>query len=253
MLATKKWIIYLSLLTASSSFSGCSSEMAVKKEPQPGSGQTKSATTAQTKQTNSCESPFNSRIMTAKDFLQSYNNNPIVFDATFKGKCVALWGLVSGMTSTTGYSVTLQPVTIDKVERESSESNWQWFYRKGDSMPAINFYLPKDEVSELSEITLGKSTAIFIGKVIGIIDGVSIGIKDSRMYDAPMPYRASRCISILKEKAEDMAQNYISGDTYGVRTNYQLARYKNGYRSYMDLMNLCADIPDIIPRSFDAP
>jgi len=249
--------LLLGMLTGVIAFStfGCTSEKSAKKNESPGPSVAPSSNNAQMNKPVTCESPFNSRVMTAQDFIDAYKKNPIVFDATYKGKCVALWGLVSEMTSTTGYALTLRPVSVTKVTKKDTNSGWNWYYEKGDSLPEIKFYLPKDEVSQLSDIAIGKSLAIFMGKVIGAIDGISIGIKDSRMYDAPMPYRASRCISILKEKADQLAQKYISGE-YTDHIGTMVASAKKGVRRYNSNMgngNVCADIPDLIPRSYDAP
>lgn len=169
---------------------------------------------------DSCNASFNGKIIPANLLIQEYRNNPILFDSQYKGRCLAVSGIIERMNTTLGYDLTLigyEPERIvscnSKYKRGSQQSCQQegyqrWTRRMGniDSYPRLIVSIPESGAQSLSDVKLGVTTASFLGRLSGILDNSVISISEAdRIYEHP--YQA------LWKKMEDIyAENKVDDD-----------------------------------------
>jgi len=154
---------------------------------------------------NVCTEPSNSKVVGADDLIADYLSNPISFDANYKGKCIAVWGTVSDMKTTTGYEVILAPAEVDRII-DNKDGTFRRQTRRvklpGNS-PSVIIQLPEDSVSSISDIKVGSSNRAFIGKITGIVDNMYISFSDAKIYKGA-PEKILSCYESLMNLSDVM-------------------------------------------------
>lgn len=163
----------------------------------------------------SCKASFNGKIIPVNLLIQEYTNNPILFDSEYKGKCLAVSGIIERMNTALGYDLTLigyEPERIiscnSKYKRGSQQSCQQegyqrWTRRMGsiDSCPQLIVSIPESGAQSLSDVKPGVTTASFLGRLSGILDDSAIKISEAhRIYEHPYQALWKRMEDIYTEK-----------------------------------------------------
>lgn len=124
-----------------------------------------------------------------QELISEYKKNPISFDASRKGKCVAVSGRVAEMSTTLGYSITLvgsEPMRVESCQ----EIGTPWCSKKGyalisrtvgdlESFPHVVVSVPESEIEKVTQLQVGRSDATFLGRVSGIVDGTTIRVSNA--------------------------------------------------------------------------